>query len=273
MPFLKKKTKKMLRRGVRQRYGTRYNGKKAYNIGAIMADVTKIKRSLNVEHKHLDYQFGSGQSVTAQYPTKDVPIVLALPTPIRGTSYNERVGNQIRIVHMTMKLEVVFNNNNDLVQRTGMKAQILFSKSADDVPDVTKLYELDANGHYTRMSFANTQEWNKYKWIKSMDLKKSYTQPTNRYPPSQYGALAWDPTSVPGVGNFDVEEPRDSLNKAPFFLNSSAKTSIRVSFKNLSEDVEQYKPYLFLRSDVIDATIDYDPIAVTGQIRMTYVDN
>ena len=156
-----------------------------------------------------------------------------------------------------------------------MRSQILWAKSSDDVPDITKLYEQDANGHYTPMSFANTQEWKKYAWTKGLDIKKSHLQPTSRYPLSSYNALTLDPNQT-GSGTIDVERARDSLNKAQYYLNKKTKCSYKLMFKNGSDTiVEQMKPYLLLRSDVIDSTgdQDYDPIAISGQIRMTYVDN
>ena len=45
-------------------------------------------------------------------------------------------------------------------------------------------------------------------------------------------------------------------------------------FDNGADTTTQMKPYLLLRSDVIEASPDnYDPVLVSGTIRMTYVDN
>jgi len=174
---------------------------------------------------------------------------------------------------MTSKLEFTFQNNTDLIQRTTAKAQILFAKSADDVPDITKLYELDPNGHYTPLSMANTQEWNKYKWVKPLGMMVKNTQYTNRYPASNEFAN----TRIEGSSStFDVTSPAgDPLNIVAKYKSASTKCSTRISFKNNSEEVEQMKPYLLLRSDVIEASSgeDYDPVVISGTIRMTYVDN
>lgn len=246
------------------------------DMRSVVKEIAFIKRSLNVEHKHIDYVFGAKDNANAstQYPTKDYPLVLPLITPIRGTSFNERVGNQIRVVHMTTKLQFIFQNNQDLTQRANVRAQIVFSKNASDVPDITQLYEIDANGHYTPLSMANTQEWDKFVFIKAHDHRKGYTQPTNRYPESQYNAITADPTD--GT-NMDVTTPANyPLNMATFYSNAKSKESIKITFKNLSEEVECMKPYLLLRSDVISNnsnTIKYDPVAVSGVIRMTYIDN
>uniref|UniRef100_UPI0040489B57 hypothetical protein n=1 Tax=Polynucleobacter sp. TaxID=2029855 RepID=UPI0040489B57 len=273
---IKKYAKKVFAKGkkyAKKAYTTRTGG---LRINRLARDVALVKRKLNTEHKHIDYMFGaSGDAQTvAQRPTKSVPIILPLDMPIKGLNYNNRVGNQIKITHITSKLEFVFANNTDLIQRSNVRAQILFAKNASDVPTIDELYELDANGHYTPMSMSNTQEYNKFLWIKAHDHKKGYTQPTNRYPLSNSGGRTADPRPNQTPDNIEVDEPAtQSLNNALFYSNKKSTESIKVMFKNLSNDVEMMKPYLVLRSDVIDATIDYDPITVTGIIRMTYVDN
>ena len=266
--YAKKAYSQVKKRAVK-RYGTKSGGVK---LQQVVRDVAKIQRSLNVEHKHLDFRFGSANQ-TGQRPTKSNPIIIPLPTPVKGTGYNNRIGNQIRIVHMTSKLEFTFQNNTDLVQRTTCKAQILFAKSADDVPDITKLYELDPNGHYTPLSMANTQEWNKYKWVKPLGMMVKNTQYTNRF---NYSSTFGETRTEGGVTVYSVTDPADqSLNIVPKYKSASTKCSTRISFKNNSDEVEQMKPYLLLRSDVIESSTgnDYDPVVVSGTIRMTYVDN
>ena len=271
-----------VRKYIKKAYGkAKKFAKKRYTTGGggvrvnrLAKDLALVKRQLNVEHKHIDYKFGAGNgaNAVAQYPTKSVPIILPLSTPVRGLAYNNRIGNQIRVVHLTSKLEFVFSNNNDLTQRVSARAQIVFAKNASDVPTIDELYEQDSNGHYTPMSMTNTQEYSKFAWIKSQDHKKSHTQPTLRYQSSSTAGTTSDPTGSGPTQN--VAQPTvTGLNKAPFYSNKMSKVSIKMMFKNGTEEVEQMKPYLLLRSDVIDATIDYDPVAITGIIRMTYVDN
>jgi len=265
--FVKSGARKV-KRYVKKRYTTKSGGVK---MAQIVRDVYKIKRSLNVEHKHIDYTFGSTAS-TGQRPTEDTPIILPLLTPVRGTSFNNRVGNQIRIVHITSKLEFLFQNNSDLFSQTTAKAQILFAKSADDVPDISKLYDLDPNGHYTPLSMANTQEWKKYTWIKGANHYCKNKDAFNRYPLSNEFAN----TRIEGSSaTFDVTQPAgDPLNIVRKYVNKSCKSSIKVSFKNNSDDVEQFKPYLLLRSDVREHNGNFnDPVVVSGTIRFTYVDN
>lgn len=258
---------------VKKRY-TKKSGAVKYR--KLAADVYRIQRSLNVEHKHIDYTFGSGPgaAIAAQRPTKNSPIIIALNTPVKGTAYDNRIGNQLRIVHMTTKYQFTYHNNTDLMQRQSVRARIVFAKNADDVPVIANLLQADANGHYTDLSFVNTQEYKKFVWLKSLDIRSSYTQPTNRYPPSAANAL----TASPGAGdtnNIDVTATSSQvLNIANFYKRKSTKCSIKMMFQNNSDTVEQMKPYLVLTSDVVENPgDDYDYITVTGQIRMTYVDN
>jgi hypothetical protein len=277
MPFGKyvKKQFGKTKKYAKKRYTTSTG--KGLRVNKLAKDIATIQRKLNVEHKHIETRFGSGDNADSitLFPTKQNPVILPLSTPIKGLNYNNRVGNQIKVTHITSKLEFIFQNNNDLIQRTNVRAQIVFSKNASDVPTIDQLYELDANGHYTPMSMTNSQEYGKFLWIKKHDHRKGYTQPTNRYPASNSSGKTADPRLDPDLDNVIVTTPASqALNNAQFYSNKQSAENIRISFKNLSNDVEQMKPYLLLRSDVIDATpIDYDPIAVSGIIRMTYVDN
>lgn len=268
--YLKKQGKKVVRRA-RARYTTKTGGAR---VSKLAKDLALVKRQLNVEHKHIDFKFGAQQSVIAQTPTNSTPIIIALPLPTRGTGYDDRIGNQIRIVHMTSKLKFLFKNNQDLIQRVNVRAQIIFAKDASNVPAIANLYDTDANGHYTPMSMVNTQEYKKYVWLKTHDHKKGYTQPTNRYQASSSAGTTSDPTGS-GPTQVVTVPASQSLNDAPFYSNRMGKCSIKVMFENGSDtNVEQMKPYLVLRSDAVQSGSNvYDPCQITGIIRMTYVDN
>jgi hypothetical protein len=268
-----KKAYKKTKKYAKKRYTTRTGGTR---INKIAQDLYMVKRKLNSEHKNIDFKFGANQTIIAQTPTNSTPIVLPIPLPIRGTSYNDRIGNQIRIVHMTSKLKFLFKNNQDLTQRVNIRAQIVFAKDASNVPLISNLYDTDANGHYTPMSMVQTQEYKKFLWLKSHDHKKGYTQPTNRYP--QTGSAGIIYTEPGTIYNEDITAQNvasQSLNDAPFYSNKSGSCSIKVMFQNGSDTtIEQMKPYLILRSDAIESGQNvYDPCVITGIIRMTYVDN
>ncbi len=273
--FIRKSAKKAVR-FAKRRYATRTGG---FKVAQLAKDVLKIKRSLNVEHKHFDYKFGSGQGVSAQLPYNNDPIFLALTMPERGVAYNNRIGNQIRITHITSKLEMTFKNNTDLLSRTTCSARLLFAKSGDDVPTIEDLYELDSNGHYTRNSFVNTQTWKKYTWIKSLNSFKSHTDNVNRYPGSNQNALTGDPTATLPNNSLNVtSEANQSLNLSKYYLNKQTKCSIRVNFESGSDTiVTQMKPYLLLMADSPSTSQStstiLDPVSITGTIRFTYVDN
>lgn len=271
--YAKKQGKKFVA-GAKKRYTTRTGGAR---VARLAKDLAMVKRQLNVEHKHYDYKFGSGQGVSAQYPYNNDPVFLALTLPVRGTAYNERVGNQIRIVHITSKIEMTFRNNTDLISRTTCSARLLWAKSGDDVPQVEDLYDLDSNGHYTRNSFVNTQTWNKYVWIKPLNTFKSHTDQVNRYPPSN---SAGDTILNNGLGaQFNATTvATQPLNLSKYYINKQTKCSLKVMFENGSDSiVSQMKPYLLLMADCPNTSTGtstiLDPVTVTGTIRFTYVDN
>ena len=259
----------------KKRYITRTGG---YRVNRMAKDLMSIKRQLNVEHKHYDFKFGSGQPVAAQSPVNNDPIFLNLLLPSRGVAYNQRVGNQIRITHITSKLEFLFKNNNDLFSRTTASVRLLFAKAGDDVPTIEDLYELDSNGHYTRNSFVNTQTWKKYTWIKSLNSFKSHTDQVNRYPQSNTTGQV---VKYPGDSNSPSENynansiATESLNLSKYYINKQTKCSIRVNFENGSDTIiTQMKPYLlFMADSPVSGGSTYDPVVISGTVRFTYVDN
>ncbi len=272
--YFKKSAKKAVR-FAKKRYTTRTGGAR---VAQLAKDVMKIKRSLNVEHKHFDYKFGSGQAVSAQLPYNNDPVFLSLTMPERGVAYNNRIGNQIRITHITSKLEMTFKNNTDLLSRTTCSARLLFAKSGDDVPAIEDLYELDSNGHYTRNSFVNTQTWKKYTWIKSLNSFKSHTDLVNRYPQSSGSAETENPQPDSDAKFSVTTQATQSLNLSKYYLNKQTKCSIRVNFENGSDTiVTQMKPYLLLMADCPatspSTSFILDPVQISGTIRFTYVDN
>lgn len=268
--------KKVARKGARyakKRYTTRTGG---YRVNKMAKDLMSIKRQLNVEHKHYDFKFGSGQPVSGKTPVNNDPIFLNCLLPSRGVAYNQRIGNQIRITHITSKLEFAFKNNNDLFSRTTASVRLLFAKAGDDVPTIEDLYELDSNGHYTRNSFVNTQTWKKYTWIKSLNSFKSHTDLVNRYPLSNSSGRTGDPTAALPNNLTDVTDvASQSLNNTKYYINKQTKCSIRVNFENGSDTiVTQMKPYLlFIADSPVSGTDVYDPVVISGTIRFTYVDN
>lgn len=265
-----KKFVKKAKKYVKKRYTTKSGGVKLQQVAR---DVMKIKRSLNTEKKHIDFNFGSQHVIGVQTPNQTTPILVALDMPTQGVQYNQRVGNQIKITHMKCKYEVQFRNTTDLYARRTLTAQILFAKSADDIPSIEKLYHPDTNGNYTRMSMTNGQEWNKYRWIKPLTVFQSHEDKVARFPQSNVDRLYPEPNDPQSEGS--ATATGGPLHIAEYYPSRNCKTSITVMFQNLSNNVEQMKPYLLLRSNTSTNSPhdDHDPVFIAGTIRMTYVDN
>ena len=234
---VRKYVNKAFRKGKRyakKRYSTRTGG---VRVNQLARDIYKIKRSLNVEHKHFDFKFGSGQSVSAFQPVNNDPIFEGVPLPTRGTSYNQRIGNQIRITNITLKLIMDFQNNQDLISRTTASVRLLFAKSGEDNPTIDELYDLDANGHYTRNSFVNTQNWKKYTWIKSLNSFKSHSDKVNRYDQSNSTASAYPENNSGGNQTIDVDDP---ANKAQYLAEyNKVSSQIDAAYRQMKLDTSR----------------------------------
>jgi len=270
MPSYKKYQRKIGRyagNALKNRY---YGKRKGVKVATLASDVYKIRRMLNTEHKHIDYSFGSstGATTVAQFPTALSPIVKELSVPARGTYFNQRVGNQIKITHVTVKLRFRFSNNSDKYSRQTATARVVFAKDGHDTPDESNLYIADANDQYSDMSFTNGQEFKKFLWMK--ECKVTNTQHENRYMYSSGDGLS---LTTPAE---DVTSPSTvALNVQDHYRTMSNVVSIRTMFRNGDDSVvEQYKPFLFLTSDCnSDNGTTVDPVEVSGTVRLTYVDN
>jgi len=270
MPSYKKYQRKIGRyagNAIKNRY---YGKRKGVKVSTLANDVYKIRRMLNTEHKHIDFSFGSSNDATtvAQFPTALAPIVKELSVPARGTYFNQRVGNQIKITHVTVKLRFRFSNNSDKYSRQTATARVVFAKDGHDTPDESNLYNVDANDQYSDMSFTNGQEFKKFLWLK--EAKVTNTQNENRYMyASSDGQSLTDPSEV-------VANPATvPLNIQDHYRTMSNVVSIRTLFRNGDDSVvEQYKPFLYLSSDcnAINGSTA-DPVEVSGTVRLTYVDN
>ena len=270
MPSYKKYQRKIGRyagNALKNRY---YGKRKGIKVATLASDVYKIRRMLNTEHKHIDYSFGSSTDATsvAFFPTALAPLVKELSVPARGTYFNQRVGNQIKITHVTVKLRFRFTNNSDLYSRQTATARVVFAKDGHDTPDESNLYIAYANDEYSDMSFTNGQEFKKFLWMK--EIKVSNTQNENRY---MYSNAAGDaPTTI----SEDVRAAASvGLNIQDHYRTSSNVVSIRTLFRNGDDTiVEQYKPFLYLSSDCKAPNgTTLDPVEVSGTVRLTYVDN
>lgn len=270
---------RMVKRGLKSRYqNTTSKGKQSYDIGKIITDVGNIKRSLNVEHKHYDFMIGSQFPIKEQKPMDIIPIVLPISLPTRGTSYNNRIGNQIKVTHITSKFEFEFQNNNDLENSRTASVQLLWAKDASNVPTIEELYEQDANGKYTPLSMANTQEWNKFKWEKGHSHYVKNVQLTNRYPGSNSAGALDNPNSAASTAQINAyDNATQNLQKVIEYSSKQTMADLRVSFENNTENVTLMKPYLLFRSNCTStssATVDRrDPVNISGIVRITYVDN
>ena len=120
---------------------------KNVKFSRIIKDVAYIKSALNTERKHLDTLITN--TVTGSLPdhTKHptaIPhdgasvIHPLVAIPVRGTSYNNRIGNQIKVTHISVSRYIIAHSNTTFaVSNTTLKCVIFFAKNADDIPTET----------------------------------------------------------------------------------------------------------------------------------------
>lgn len=245
-------------RQVRKRY-VRRSGIPKY--AQLAKDVKYIKNSLNTERKEFTIQIKDSMSAnqpdvnTASFnfgiarPTKTNPVIYRLALPERGVAYNQRVGNQIKITHMTCKLQLERVNKQAYQASIQYKCFIVFAKSGDeDLLNIQDLFDTDANGNYTPMCFSNN---NKYK---------------NFY----------RPRLLSKQGKIIEQIPQNAGGQSHYrYLNMQQKLNVRTVWRDSHDtDVNQMRPYIVFMSDDNSANdTDTDRLDVTGQIKISYVDN
>lgn len=266
-PYKKKKTyrkfaKKPITKAANMAKKRYFYSRGTPKLGAIARDVAFLKTQLNAEHKHIDTIIGAAGSATfaTQRPTRETPIVLALNLPSHGTNNNNRIGNQVVFTHVTMKLIFTFDQNNDRYDSITTRARIVWAKDASSVPTIANLLETDANGNYTPNSFTDEQEYRKYIWLKRLNQLQKWR--TNKvYPIGDSTGPQTQPLQ------YDV-------NASTYYKTTQWNGRIRTEFATGTSTCTINKPYLVLTSDVREHTeYDYNVVNVSGQIRLTYIDN
>lgn len=105
-------------RGVKRRYTTKPKGKRrAYNLGAMAADLNRVKRSLNTETKTLKIlthvpvessepgmsHFYYKEGVLKCCATQQHPLNYSFPALDRGSHAHKRLGASVKYTHLTIK--------------------------------------------------------------------------------------------------------------------------------------------------------------------------
>lgn len=266
MPYARRqfrKARKFVRRQVLQKAKKRYaNSKGNIRLGQVVRDVQYIKSALNTERKHLEIQlnsnlphdtvqsdpYGNPIGFGPARPTRTHMTIYPLPLPIRGTAYNQRVGNQIKLTHASVRLQVEKANTDTLQSTTTWKCFIIFQKDGGTTLLPTDIMQPDANGAYTPMCFTNAEKFKSF-------YRPKFLSKTGRFK---------DPDTSNPTGNMAYHYPR-----------MSQKLSTQIKFElNDDYNVTQMRPFIVFMSD--DNQVhpsDNDHIQFSGTIRLSYVDN
>lgn len=236
-----------------------YGKRKASDPVSLTKSIHRINRMLDVEFKHIDYKFGTTND-NSLVPLSNSPVIRAIPLPDSGTDYNERIGNQIKIVGMSTRLTFSFKNNEDKYSRNSCRFRIFFSKDASSAVTASDLLDQDGDGHYSLACFDNTQTRSRYHYVHDLECEKSHQ--------FYHNALNDNLTTTP----FPT-----TLSIAKYNTSSDSSFSMPIAFKNNTEADEQIlqnKPYILLQSDIVNASpYSHDSISLHGVVRIHYVDN
>jgi len=230
---------------------------KNVKFSRIIKDVAYIKSALNTERKHLDTLITN--TVTGSLPDRTkhptaVPhasntVIYPLAIPVKGTGYNNRIGNQIKVTNISVRYIITHLNTSNMVTNTSLKCLIFFAKNADDIPHATELFEVDANGNVSPASYWNSQEYKNFYFPKGLKYKITSKN------------IATAPGS-PGTSNSQLLR---------YYPKTSVPLQTRITYANDTNTATMMQPYIMFISDAVNSTTDV--IKVDAQVRLTYVDN
>lgn len=242
------KARKFVRKSVIGRAKKRYvNSKGQARFGKIAKDIMYIKNSLNVERKHLDLTWGTFLPVgytsnLTMIPSVSTPVITPLDLPVRGTAYNQRVGNQLKLTNISYKAVITKLNSTTALASTTVQLFVVFVKDGGPFR-IEELLEVDAEGNRTLASYYNQQNFKKF------------------YIP---GMLKYQRTFS------DAYERPSTGNESKFYVSRFNKMNQRIMFEDSTETVATYKPFLVAMTDNTGAG---DEIQINCQMRLSYVDN
>tara|TARA_A100001015_G_C14942822_1_gene693322 strand:+ start:409 stop:1266 length:858 start_codon:yes stop_codon:yes gene_type:complete len=155
------------------------------NFNKIQSDVLKLKKMLNTEHKMVATNFGTADSNVnpsirfrpANFieATQSTPTIKQIGYPVKGTANYERVGNSIKAVSLSVKVNTRFlfpsiGSSADDSQRLlnpYVDIYLMLRKSSSTqagtaVPEITELFYPDSNGGYNSQCFRRKETLNQF---------------------------------------------------------------------------------------------------------------
>ena len=284
-----KRQGRMVRRGLRKRYVKKTrSGRKYYNIGQIMKDVNYVKRSLNVEHKQCSTVYGvkttsddptiifsplSGTATPYLVPTDTSPIIKQLAMPGQGTMNMNRIGNSIKLTHISARIRALaflenYHTSGARLVTPSCTIMMGFFKPAVGMAsftdiDISDIFEKDAGGDYTRSSYRNKNKYGQFYFPRGM-TKKIYLNPSGI---ENHGNTTSGIESV--VERFINFNVRCNV-KVPFVTGDAGVTSGSSNWAS----TETMRPFIVVMSNCKgNGSNGQTYVNVVGEWKFSYVDN
>jgi hypothetical protein len=181
-------------RQVARRYRTKQTAKQKkkqgrygnINFNKIQSDLMNVKRMLNTEHKMVATNYGTnGETAnpSIQYNpaariqfTRSVPTFIRIGYPVKGTNSYNRVGNSIKAVSITAKVNTSFlfpsigssgvissaRLTNPYVDVYIMLRHSSSTQAGNTLPTIDELFYPDSNGGFNSQCFRRKETLNQY---------------------------------------------------------------------------------------------------------------
>ncbi len=254
------------------------------NFNKIQSDLMNVKRMLNTEHKMVATNYGTTTSAgnpSVRYTpanriefTRSVPQFIRIGYPVKGTNSYDRVGNSIKIISLSVKVNTSFlfpsigssgvlssaRLLNPYVDCYLMMRKASSTQAGNTLPTIDELFYPDSNGGFNAQCFRRKETLNDYEVL----AKKRITGNMN-------SSIISAETNV----GFVQEKYCTLASTKPIYCKwtpGSVNSGVAGSYDDCQG------PYLFMLFMTNTLTKETDNTGLTSaetyaQIQMTYVDN
>lgn len=288
MPGYYKRQYNIAKRTAKRRYVRKTkSGNAKLNISKMARDLRYLKNSLNVEHKQFSTVYGlktSADDPTIIYspyasaiepfirPIDQSPQILPLALPSQGLKNMNRVGNNIKLTHISARMRVIgllenFNTSGSKLATPTCTIMIGFFKPAHGIAgladvSIDDIFEKDASGDYTRSSYRNKEKYEQFMFPRGL-TKKVYLN--NNGVQNNTGTTNGNDLIIEKYIDFNIK----TSIKIPFTTGVTGATNAH----NWGT-AEYMRPFLLVMTNARgDGANGKTEVQMVGEFKFSYVDN
>lgn len=271
MPFRPRRFARKGARYAKRQFNRRYKSKAGgFRVARLARDMRYVKSQLNVEHKYIDNDIQTFHASSTGF-SNQYPYIERLTMPRAGTANNERVGNEIKVSHISYRLDCdasVFQDST--IDKVSIKVSLLCAWNPDDVVD-NDTASAGGNANNTTAevmlvpTIVGSENYPPYAYTNKPNYKKYVRLHSEIKSLSQLLQIKPDDVGITHSKNVH--------------LNGSFKCNFKPQFEIGSSNLDVLQPFIMIQTDSPGNSLSTGGVSsepqwkVVGKVRMTYIDN